>query len=71
MEKIISDMIEQAEASEDLELLEYARRLVEELADTINCPSNWRNIGEQLAQKYKDNDWVYSYMQLYTMRVNL
>lgn len=65
MEKIISDMIEQAEASEDLELLEYARRLVEELADTINCPSNWRNIGEQLAQKYKDNDWVYSYMQLY------
>ena len=65
MEKIISDMIEQAEASEDLELLEYARRLVEELADTINCPSNLRNIGEQLAQKYKDNDWVYSYMQLY------
>ena len=38
---------------------------MEELADTINCPSNWRNIGEQLAQKYKDNDWVYSYMQLY------
>lgn len=65
MEKIISDMIEQAEANEDLELLEYARRLVEELADTINCPSNWRNVGEQLAQKYKDNDWVYSYMQLY------
>lgn len=65
MEKIISDMIEQAEANEDLELLEYARRLVEELADTINCPSNWRNIGEQLAQKYKDNDWVCSYMQLY------
>ena len=65
MEKIISDMIEQAEANEDLELLEYARRLVEELADTINCPSNWRNIGKQLAQKYKDNDWVYSYMQLY------
>ena len=65
MEKIISDMIEQAEANEDLELLEYARRLVEELADTINCPSNWRNIGEQLAQKCKDNDWVYSNMQLY------
>ncbi|MBQ8402528.1 MAG: hypothetical protein IJX14_11440 [Clostridia bacterium] len=65
MEKIISDMIEQAEANEDLELLEYTRRLVEELADTINCPSNWRNIGEQLAQKYKDNDWVYGYMQLY------
>ena len=65
MEKIISDMIEQAEANEDLELLEYARRLVEELADTINCTSNWRNIGEQLAQKYKDNDWVYGYMQLY------
>lgn len=65
MEKIISDMIEQAEANEDLELLEYARRLVEELADTINCPSNWRNIGEQLAQKYKGNDWVYGYMQLY------
>ena len=65
MEIIISDMIEQAEANEDLELLEYARRLVEELADTINCPGNWRNIGEQLAQKYKDNDWVYGYMQLY------
>lgn len=65
MEKIISNMIEQAEVNEDLELLEYARRLVEELADTINCPSNWRNIGEHLSQKYKDNDWVYGYMQLY------
>lgn len=65
MEKVIIEMIELAERDEDLDLLDYLRRLVEELTDTINCPSDWRSIGSRLAEKYQDNDLVYGYMQLY------
>lgn len=65
MEKVIIEMIELAERDEDLDLLDYLRRLVEELADTINYPSDWRSIDSRLAEKYQDNDLVYGYMQLY------
>ena len=34
------------------ELLQFARDLIEQMATTINCPSNWRNIGEKLADEY-------------------
>lgn len=32
---------------------------------TINCPSNWRDIGEELAEEYKGNDWVMENCKLY------
>ena len=65
MEEIILKMVEQAKADGNYDLIDYARRLVEELAETINCPSNWRDIGEKLAKKYQDDNWVYDQMQLY------
>lgn len=65
MEEIILKMVEQAKADGNYDLIDYARRLVEELAKTINCPSNWRDIGEKLAKKYQDDSWVYDQMQLY------
>lgn len=65
MEEIILKMVEQAKADGNYDLIDYARRLVDELAETINCPSNWRDIGEKLARKYQDDSWVYDQMQLY------
>ena len=52
MEQTIKNMINQAETEENYSLIEYARQIVDELATTINCPSNWRNIGEKLAEEY-------------------
>ena len=65
MEDIIFDMVEKAVETEDWDLLEYTRRIVDTFADTINCPCNWRDIGEKLAKKYSDNSFVYNSMMLY------
>ena len=65
MKKIILSMIEQAEAEENYSLINYAKCLIDEFAETINCPSNWRNIGSELAQKYDSCDWVYGELELW------
>lgn len=65
MDEIIFDMVENAVANGDYNLLEYARRIVDTFADTINCPCNWRDIGSRLAKKYSDNNFVYNDMMLY------
>ena len=43
----------------------FTRDLIEQFAETINCPSNWRSIGEELAEEYKDNSWVYDELELW------
>lgn len=65
MEQTIRNMINQAETEENYSLIEYARQIVDELATTINCPSNWRNIGEKLAEEYYSDSWVYENMELW------
>ena len=65
MEQTIRNMINQAETEENYSLIEYARQIVDELATTINCPSNWRNIGEKLAEEYDSDSWVYENMELW------
>ena len=65
MEQTIRNMINQAETEENYSLIEYARQIVDELATTINCPSNWRNIGEKLADEYDSDSWVYENMELW------
>ena len=65
MEQTIRNMINQAETEENYSLIEYARQIVDELAITINCPSNWRNIGEKLAEEYDSDSWVYENMELW------
>lgn len=73
MEKIIRDMVEKAIYykenlklyDEARELLQFAREIIDEMATTINCPSNWRDIGEELAEEYKDNDWVFDGLELW------
>lgn len=65
MEQTIRNMINQAETEENYSLIEYARQIVEELTTTINCPSNWRDIGEKLAEEYDSDSWVYENMELW------
>lgn len=73
MEQIIIDMVEKAIyynenlnfIDEAYDLLKFVRDLIEQMASTINCPSNWRDIGEMLMEKYKDNKMVYNELQLW------
>lgn len=73
MENIIKQMIEKAIYykenlslyDESRELLQFARDLIEQMAMTINCPSNWRNIGTELAEEYKDNSWIFDELELW------
>lgn len=65
MKQTIGNMINQAETEENYSLIEYVRQIVDELATTINAPSNWRSIGEELEKEYRDNDWVYDELELW------
>ena len=47
------------------EVLWFVRDLIGEMAETINCPSNWRDIGLRLAEKYRDNEWVFDELELW------
>lgn len=72
MENIIREMIEKAIYykeilnfdSEALEMLRFCGDLIKEMATTINCPSNWRNIGTELAKEYKNNSWIFDELEL-------
>ena len=65
MKETILLMIKQAEEEENYSLINYVRSLIEEFAETINCPSNWRSIGSELAQMYDSSDWVYGELELW------
>ena len=73
MENIIKEMIEKAiyyketigSIDEAYELIRFTRDLIDKFAETINCPSNWRSIGEELAEEHKDNSWVYDELELW------
>ena len=65
MEQIIADMIETAVRENYIEIFDSIRELIRTFATTFNAPSNWRDIGEMLAEKYKDNKIVYNELQLW------
>lgn len=68
MKEIIKSMIEQAEAEENYSLMENIKQLIDKFSETINCPSNWRSIGEELAKEYGNeyrNGWIYEELQLW------
>ena len=73
MENIIKEMIEKAiyyeekigRVDEARELIRFVKDLIDKFALTINCPSNWRSIGELLAEEYKDNSWIYDELELW------
>ena len=73
MKETIKDMIEKAiwyyeqidRIDEAYELIRFVRELIEKFAETINCPSNWRDIGTELVEEYKDNSWVFDELELW------
>jgi hypothetical protein len=72
MENIIKSMIEKAIYYDNLEhydeareMLQFVRDLIEQMALTINCPSDWRNIGSELAEEYKENTWIFDELELW------
>ena len=73
MKETIKDMIEKAiwyyeqidRVDEAYELIRFVRDLISEFSYTINCPSNWRDIGTELATEYKDNSWVFDELELW------
>ena len=58
MKEIIKNMLDKAYEEKDLDLANIANDLMEKLANTFNCPSNWRNVLEELYEEYKDNEWI-------------
>ena len=52
MEQTIRLMIEQAETEENYYLIGYVKHLIDEFATTINCQSNWRDIGSKLEEEW-------------------
>lgn len=73
MKNIIKEMIERAiyyketigNIDEAQELIRFVRNLIGMFAETINCPISWRNIGEEIAEEYKDNSWIYDKLELW------
>jgi len=65
MEKIIDDMINAAYQNNNYEMAEQAYQIIGMFAITINCPSNWRDIGEKMLEKYQDNNWIVENCKLY------
>ncbi len=65
MEQTIRNMIDQAVTEESYSLIEYAKQLIDECAATINCPSNWRNIGGKFAQEIDSDSWEYENLELW------
>ena len=69
MKKTIIDLITIAEQTENIDIanaiLKDVAYLIYTFADTINCPCNWRDIAEELAEEYKDNTYIYEALQLW------
>ena len=69
MKDKIKILISIAENIDDIdtqsELFNAIEGVLGRFASTINCPSNWRSIGEELAEEYKDNKLVYDSLELW------
>ena len=65
MLEIIKSMIQKAESKKDYELAKDIKNLIDELSSTYNAPSNWRDIGEVLAEEINSNSWVYNQLELW------
>ena len=67
MEEIIRDMLRAADIpaselsyrEEKQKLIEFAKRIIDELAYTSNAPSDWRGIGTRLAEEWNAGTWEF------------
>lgn len=65
MKEIIKEMVINAEIHHDFELAESVYKLISKLAETFNAPSNWQDIGEELAEEFSCNNWIMDNCKLY------
>lgn len=65
MENIIEDMISAAYRHNDREMATQAYKLMSEFARTVNCPSDWRDIGKKMAAHFQGNVWIEKNCKLY------
>ena len=64
MKEIIKSLIQKAIDEQDYDLLRITSVLIYKLTTTYNAPSNWRNIGTELEEVYRDDTWVYDGLDL-------
>ena len=65
MKSIVIEIIEKANEERDFDLAKIAKNLIDELSSTYNAPSNWRSIGNEIAEEYKGNSWVCEALELW------
>lgn len=68
MEEIIRKMMQSAEQHHDCELASFAEQLMGEMCRCWNCPSDWRDIAEHMAEEFQGNDWLEEECQLWNYR---
>ena len=69
MKEVIKNLISIADKTADLDIkdaiLNEVKNLIYTLATTYNCPSNWRDIAEELAEEYRNNPDIYEVLKLW------
>jgi hypothetical protein len=74
MEYLIREIITAAHSKgkcAGYELMQYVRQLLEIFAKTENAPSDWKNLGTELADEWNDgtlkwsDEWVYEFLELF------
>lgn len=58
MKETIVKMLQLAEDERNCDLIDLTGELLCELARTINAPSNWRSIGEELMWELPPDSWA-------------
>jgi len=65
MKQTIINMIEDAKSSHDEKLIYWIKVLIRKFSDTMNCPSDWRDIGRILYNMYFNDNWVFESLELW------
>lgn len=69
MKEAIKNLINIADKTADLDIkdaiLNEIKNLIYTLITTYNCPSNWRDIAEELAEEYRNNPDIYEALNLW------
>lgn len=67
MNTIVRDMISHAEKYHDYDVAAFIHRLLFELSTTVDCPSSWRDLAEEIANEHI-GDWADENCRLYEFR---
>lgn len=65
MKELIIEMIDLAVSRHDYDSIIQIKRLIDTMSTTFNAPSDWRSIGEELANEYESGSWAYEELALW------